>query len=381
MHADELQKDWQCLLDTETVCRKGRLPKAQSPLEAVFWASQPLCRLLFMILERNGWRAAAEEVQVMCKAVFKTTGDSKCIEDTHQHLRDLTRDNKNAVVARNARQNACITAGVIEGRGMRTVTVTSDDIVQKRAASRKHESTRPWYEMKAHSISEGWQDILAPRTWQSPSPESGFYSVHAWQWIRQFWRCTSAASADDAADAAVEADAPAADHAPRSLADGWVSSTLVFNTIIKKVDTGAFYLVLVPGKWASLCAKLECIGDGAVVHLSTSSLHLQWICIHVQSIAQFLYYDHIVCSPAYMHQVLPSCSASQLPAPPAFPLQLIGTGLPVFSGALLWGAQYELRIAQVKALIESIGGHCPKAATKVASGWGLGGARETHMVM
>ena len=39
MHADELQKDWQCLLDAETVCSKGRLPKAQS---------------MFMILERNG---------------------------------------------------------------------------------------------------------------------------------------------------------------------------------------------------------------------------------------------------------------------------------------------------------------------------------------
>jgi len=29
MHADELQNDWQCLLDAEAVCKKGRLPKAQ----------------------------------------------------------------------------------------------------------------------------------------------------------------------------------------------------------------------------------------------------------------------------------------------------------------------------------------------------------------
>ena len=83
MHADELQNGWQYLLDTETVCREGRLPKAQSPFENVSWASQPLCRLLFMVLERNGWRAAAEEVQVMCRAVFKTVGGSKCVEDTH----------------------------------------------------------------------------------------------------------------------------------------------------------------------------------------------------------------------------------------------------------------------------------------------------------
>jgi len=99
MHADELQKGWQVLLDAETVCRKGRLPKAQSPLETVFWASQPLCRLLFMSLKRNGWGAAAEEMQVMYRAVFRTVGDSKGVEDTHQHLRDCTRGNKNAVVA------------------------------------------------------------------------------------------------------------------------------------------------------------------------------------------------------------------------------------------------------------------------------------------
>ena len=208
----------------------------------------------------------------MCRAVFKTVGDSKCVEDTHQHRRDCTRNDKNAVVAQNARQNACITAGILERRGMQTVCVTSDDIVQKRAASRKHSTTRPWYEMKAPTISEGWQDILAPRTWQSPSPESGFYSVHAGQWIRELWRCTSATPAADAGDAAVEADAPAADHARQSLADGWVSSTLVFNAVVKNVDTGALYLVPVPGKWASLCVKLGCIGDGVVVHLSTSSL-------------------------------------------------------------------------------------------------------------
>jgi len=279
-HARELQLQWGWLLDTETLVRKGHLGKnAQpNPLQSVHFCNQPLCRLLFMVLERSDRNPCAKAVQVLCRAVFKDLGDSKVIEDTHQRLRDLARDNKNPVSARVRWQEACISAGVLQSRGIDTIGVDAAEIVHNRAKARLH-SAKSWWEMAGHTISDQWQDILGQRTWQSPAPGSSLSAVHAWQWVKHCWSALHA------------------QHADCKLSDGWPCSC---NTVIGHAGSNTKVLVLLPGKWAASCIRLASSADQSVAYSETAQLQLEWVYIPVQTLHQWEFFDHVVCCPAYI---------------------------------------------------------------------------------
>ena len=66
------------------------------------------------------------EALLMLDAMLDILGDGKCIEDTHSHLRYLGAKAKNSISSRASRFHACITAKVLEGRGVNTIGL--DDV-------------------------------------------------------------------------------------------------------------------------------------------------------------------------------------------------------------------------------------------------------------
>ena len=62
--------------------------------------------------------------------------DSRIVEQTHEKLRKRERDNRNNVISRLARHNACIVSGVLEERGLPSVSITQAEFCERIRAKR-----------------------------------------------------------------------------------------------------------------------------------------------------------------------------------------------------------------------------------------------------
>ena len=91
------------------------------------------------------------EALLLLDAMLDIPGNSKCIEDTHSHLRYLGAKAKNSISSRASRFHACITSKVLEGRGVNTRGL--DDVKLALASWSSSFQTKPAIDKKTQTAS------------------------------------------------------------------------------------------------------------------------------------------------------------------------------------------------------------------------------------
>jgi hypothetical protein len=112
-----VKKDWAQLLEAEQAYAIA--PDSCTVMDAILWRLCLPIRALMLALDSCDYDLESDvgvEALLLLNAILDTLGDSKCIEDTHAHLRYLAAKAKNEVSSRASRFHACITSSV--GRQM-----------------------------------------------------------------------------------------------------------------------------------------------------------------------------------------------------------------------------------------------------------------------
>ena len=184
---------WKVLLKAEEAALAGVEVK---PLKSMHWRLNPLVRTLLMAYEEDAAKgrlfsidSAALRLQ---RVIAKNLGDSRVIENIHQHGRDLYRASKAKTISNTAIMANCLRSGVLE---QRKVPMVNAHEAQKAFG----EAWRPAYKesvvssmrSKGKKMPVGLQNLMLAQkgdhTWPSPAAGSLFQSAMATQWLFNYW--------------------------------------------------------------------------------------------------------------------------------------------------------------------------------------------------
>jgi len=181
-----MKADWQALLQAEAA--HALHPASCNVVSLMRWRHFKAVRMLFMLAEAHGWQVTPE-LQNFIKDMFRGFPDTKVIEDTHQHLRDLGRDNRNFIISRVKRMYSCMESGELEKRHTKVVPTVDRELLKKswymlsKTKLRSLTQTRG-LKLKDHSL----QMIMHPKTQASTNPEGLFGMAGATEWAFHFWQ-------------------------------------------------------------------------------------------------------------------------------------------------------------------------------------------------
>jgi hypothetical protein len=116
-----VKQDWARLMEAEQALAID--PGLCTAVSAMLWRLCLPIRAFMLALDICDYDLDSDvgmEALKLLDALLDILGDSKCIEDTHAHLRYLAAKAKNAISGRASRFHACINSKVLEGRGVNT---------------------------------------------------------------------------------------------------------------------------------------------------------------------------------------------------------------------------------------------------------------------
>lgn len=185
---------WAKLLDAEAAENEGQEIK---PLRAMHWRLNPLNRCLLMAFEQDEAQkkvctmdSAARRLQL---AIGKNLGDSRVIENVHQHGRDLFRQSKAKTIGNTSIMANALRSGVLDGRDVPMVNaVLAEKAYGEQWKSTKKESVVQSMRSKQKKMPLEMQKMMVAQkgthTWPTPSAGSLFQSVASTQWLFEFWK-------------------------------------------------------------------------------------------------------------------------------------------------------------------------------------------------
>ena len=112
----QMRADAKLLFDLESISHAS--PSARTLLGIIEDVFCPAVRVLLLAFERDHFRSSSRAGRSVLATMIITLPDSRCVEETHQHLRDLQRHSRSLVSAKITRARACVFSGVLEGRGI-----------------------------------------------------------------------------------------------------------------------------------------------------------------------------------------------------------------------------------------------------------------------
>ena len=184
---------WKKLLKAEEAELAG---EAVKPLKTMFWRFNPLVRTLFMSYEQDAAKgkflsidSAALRLQ---RVIAKNLGDSRVIENVHQHGRDLYRASKAKSISNTAIMANCLRSGVLEQRQVPMITA---DAVQKALGETWKQSNKEGVvksmRSKGNSLPLELQKLMMAQkgdhSWPSPAAGTLFQSVMSTHWLFYYW--------------------------------------------------------------------------------------------------------------------------------------------------------------------------------------------------
>ena len=186
---------FQILLQAEEALNFGSVIK---PLDLLHWRWNPVIRSLHLAFEEdeNMGKTCTEQSSAtrLLKVLCQHLGDSRVIENVHQHGRDIFRSSKANSISNTAIMANALRSGVLQQRKVSCVT-PQDAAVSKATGSH----AGPWSrEPVAHSLrTQGkklpkeLQKMMMPQhqdhTWPSPTPAALFPSAAATAWLFTYW--------------------------------------------------------------------------------------------------------------------------------------------------------------------------------------------------
>lgn len=180
---DMMKRDWAIVVALENVVHNNAVAaQVVNDLTDVF---PPCVRIMYLAFEKDSWSAASIAGRRVLGCMLKGLPDSKLVEDTHQHLRDLQRHNRSHVSSKVRRMMACVASNNLELRGIEHRKITKGEF-----AARFVERVPPLadkFKSRKHKMQQDWYELLDKRDWVSPTPESSRASWVCWLWARAWF--------------------------------------------------------------------------------------------------------------------------------------------------------------------------------------------------
>lgn len=175
-----MKSDWQVLVAFENARHSSLIARdVFTDLEEVI---PPAVRLLFLAFEAAGWRADAAAGLRILRCMVGGLPDSKLVEDTHQHLRDLGRANRNNVSSKTARSRACLVSNTLEERSVQHRRITEADFISGFHAAEMVDQSL--FMSGRQTMGPEWHALHEKRDWVSLTPESSRASWMCWRWLK-----------------------------------------------------------------------------------------------------------------------------------------------------------------------------------------------------
>ena len=215
-------------------------------LSSMHWTQSPLVRAIFFAFEED------ERMQTMaCEAssarslllpLVCNLGDSRMVENVHQHARDLMRSSKAKRFANTTLFAHTLRSGCLEQRQVSTVTVdAASKVMEGRGVQGKLKPIAEALNSRGHKLSLELQNLMKPKDshnkWPSPTPAALFQSVASTIWLFNFW------------------DNPA--YAGHGVEASWLSVLLVPGCVIAQNSKGLLLKVVAVAEYSFLAWSLE----------------------------------------------------------------------------------------------------------------------------
>ena len=120
----KMQSEFEVILIAEKLAAQGHHMK---PLDLAHCLRTPFVRLHFLANEMDQKHAVgygASDAVLMAQTACRNLGDTVCVENSHQHMKDLLSVARHEQVGRMQKFQTLIRCGVLEGRGINTVRVS-----------------------------------------------------------------------------------------------------------------------------------------------------------------------------------------------------------------------------------------------------------------
>ena len=180
------------LLEAESAQISGA---SVTPLDYMHWRHNPLLRTLYLAYEqdkalRRFGRDESSALKLQ-RVLSQHLGDSRVIENIHQHGRDIFRNSKANSISNTAIMANVLRSGVLEQRKVSCITSEQAAAAKATQGTWQQQSKSPVVSsLRTHGkkLTTGMQKMLVPQTsWPSPNPASLFTSAAATQWLFTFW--------------------------------------------------------------------------------------------------------------------------------------------------------------------------------------------------
>lgn len=166
------------------------------PLDSMYWRLNPLIRSIYLAFEQDEAQqlvlTAGSKALRLQRVLAKNLGDSRLIENTHQHGRDLYRSSKASSFSNPTIFANALRSGTLEERKVPRLKVSEQDKATAGAFRlRFRDSVNSKLRSQGHKLPKDMQLMMVPKskthTWPSPAPSSLFSSAAATQWLFTFY--------------------------------------------------------------------------------------------------------------------------------------------------------------------------------------------------
>ena len=328
---------WKILLAAEEAANEGVDVRC---LKVMHWRRNPLIRCLFMSFEQDevqkqvfSDRSRARRLQ---RVIAQNLGDSRVIENVHQHGRDLFRASKANSISNTAIMSNALKSGVLEQR--KVPMVSAHDATKALSSQWKptyKESVVKSLKTKGRKMPPELQQMMVQEkgaaAWPSPAPGSLFQSAAATQWLFTYWN-----SKDQGLKAA-------------GINGAWLSFLARPGAVVAQQSSGLMLKVLCSAEFGFLGVTLEVkvLARGRVYFCNKERSDVRWH--YVWDLGDWIEV-----------QVEPFLLLSHT-GPVAYQLSG-GPPMPLDTAACIYG--HPMTFKQVSDLVALLGGVMPKKATK-----------------
>ena len=179
-----MQRDWRMLVSFENSRHKNSVAAdVFADLQEVVPAA---VRIMYLAFENDQWSSGSPAGRRILSCMLQGLPDSKIIEDTHQHLRDLERKGRSKVSSRVCRHRACVDSRQIEKRGIVHKVIEKDHFISH-FGQQTTKSLANQFVSRKHKLSADWYQLMEKRDWVSMSPESSRSAVACWQMAKHWF--------------------------------------------------------------------------------------------------------------------------------------------------------------------------------------------------
>ena len=182
-----MKADWELLVAFET--RRHDNDVAQDVFSDVAELVPPAVRLMYIAFHEDRWQASSPSGRRILNCLLGGMPDSKSVEDTHQHLRDLQRKGRSLSSSRICRHRACVASGTLEERSIQHIKTSKRDFLAN--FTKKTPATiYNTFSSRKHTMLPDWLQLMDKRDWLSKTPEAGRSSLACWNAAKTWYEAS-----------------------------------------------------------------------------------------------------------------------------------------------------------------------------------------------